>query len=574
MKWVSSIIRLLAILCWVFVSCDKDNLSNGKGDDDVVDGVNHEEPDDYSWDSLSEVAVTLNGTSIHSSSANVVVSGTTATISAAGNYRITGLLTNGQLVVDASDNERVRLILNGVTISNTSGSAVVIKNTSKTIIYLVAGTTSTISDGTTYTSSDEDLNAAILSKSDLTIFGEGALVVKGNYCDGISSKDGLLLKSGTYNIAAKDDGIRGKDYLIIEGGDYTVVSGGDGLKSDNETSSEVGYIRIDNGNFNITSAGDAISAATTVTSSGSVTFTIKSGGGSGTTTNGYAGSTSAKGIKGLTGVILKSGDYSINSADDAIHSNSTITINGGIIQIATNDDAVHAENSITINDGTITVTKSFESIESKSITINGGTFRLVATNDGINATAGLIAGGTEQNDGSLFTMTAGYLHVNCSNGDAIDSNGNVKMTGGTIVACGPSSGVEEAADVNGSFTMNGGFFIGTGSNSNMNKAMSTASTQLNLYIISSRSQIQTGSIFRIQTADATEIVTFKPVRGFYSVLFSSGSLARNVTYSIYIGGTCTGTETDGLFSNGTYSGGILKKSFTLSTSSTVTSVSL
>jgi hypothetical protein len=278
MKWFSTVIWLLAILCLGVVSCEKDNLSNGKGDDDVVDGVSHEEPDDYTRDSTSEVAVTLNGTSITSSSPYVVVSGSTATISDSGSYRITGILTNGQLVVDASDNERVRLILNGVTISNSSGPAIVIKNTSKTVINLVAGTTSTVSDGSTYTSSDEDLNAAILSKSDLTIFGEGALVVKGNYCDGISSKDGLVLKSGTYNITAKDDGIRGKDYLIIEGGDYAVVSGGDGLKSDNEASSEVGYIRIDNGNFNITSAGDAISAAATVTSSGGATITIKSGG--------------------------------------------------------------------------------------------------------------------------------------------------------------------------------------------------------------------------------------------------------------------------------------------------------
>jgi len=567
----------MAIPFSTLISCNKENASADDSDSSSTsDGVSHEEESDYSWDSSSEITITLNGTSISASSSNVTVNGSVATIVSAGNYRISGTLANGQIVVDAGDDDLVRLILDGMSITNSSSSALVILKSDKTIINLVAGTINTIADAATYTSFvDEDLNAALFSKSDLTIFGEGTLTVTGSYNDGITSKDGLILKSGTYNVTAVDDGIRGKDFLIIRDGTYTVTSGGDGIKSDNEDSSEVGYVEIDAGNFGITSSGDGISAQTNLTILGSGTYTIKTGGGSGSgsAANGYTGTTSAKAIKGQSSIEIDGGTFSISSADDAIHSNGKVTIGSGDFMISTADDGIHAETSITINGGTLSITKSYEALESLNITVNGGDVSVIATNDAINATAGTTSGGTEQNDGSCFTMTGGTLYASCDKGDAIDSNGNVVMTGGTVIANGPASGIEEAADVNGSFNMNGGFFIGSGTNSNMNKSMSTTSTQRNIYILSSRSQIvAAGTIFRIQDASGTDIVTFKPVRNCSSVLFSSSTLETNITYSIYTGGTCTGTESNGLYTGGTYSGGSLLKSFTLS--GIVTKVSL
>ena len=561
------VLYCLVMFLLVLSSCNKEETSSA----DIDNGITHEEESDYTWDSSSEIDIILNGTSIEKSSSKVTVSGTTATITSAGNYRISGSLTSGQIVVNAGDEDLVRLILDGASVINATSSALVVLNSSKTIINLVSGTTNTLTDATTYTSFiDEDLNAALFSKSDLTIFGEGTLVVNGNYNDGITSKDGLILKSGTYNVTAKDDGIRGKDFLIVESGSYTVNSGGDGLKSDNEDASAVGYIKITGGDFSITSSGDGISAQTNVMVGGDGTYTLKTGGGSSST----ATSTSSKGIKGLTKVTVESGTYVINSADDGIHSNNAVEINGGNIQISTADDGVHAESSITVNDGIVAVTKSYEAFESLKITVNGGSVNLVATNDAVNATAGTVNGGTEQTDGSCLAVTGGTLCASCTNGDAIDSNGNVLITGGTVVVNGPASGIEEAADVNGSFNMNGGFFIGAGTNSNMNKTMSATSSQHNIYVISSRSSLSAGTIFHIQDGTGADIVTFKPVRSYYSILFSSSSLATSVTYSIYTGGTCTGTESNGLYSGGTYSGGTFKKSFTLSTSSAVTSISL
>ena len=154
-------------------------------------------------------------------------------------------------------------------------------------------------------------------------------------------------------------------------------------------------------------------------------------------------------------------------------------------------------------------------------------------------------------------------------GDAVDSNGNVKMTGGTLLVHGPTSNVEEAADFNGTFVINGGFLIAAGTKSNMNKAMSTSSTQNGLYALYSTG-ITANTIFRIQDASGNDMVTFKPLRTSYSFLFSSPEFA-NGTYYIYKGGICTGTLKDGLYTGGSYSGGTSIKSFTVS--SRVTSLS-
>jgi trimeric autotransporter adhesin len=150
-----------------------------------------------------------------------------------------------------------------------------------------------------------------------------------------------------------------------------------------------------------------------------------------------------------------------------------------------------------------------------------------------------------------------------TSGDAADCNGNVVMTGGTFILHGPPSQPEEAIDFNGTFNISAGLFIAGGTNSNMNKPMSSTSTQYGLYALTT-SVISANTIFRIQDSSGKELVTFKPARNAYSFLFSSPNLKGSTTYSIYTGGTCTGTLTDGLYSGGTYSGGTLKKNFTLS----------
>jgi hypothetical protein len=523
----------------------------------------HEDARDYTWDSSKVIQIVLSGNVITVTPAVATVDGSNVTITAAGTYNITGSLTDGQVIVNSDDDANVTLILDGANIKCSSSAPIYIKKAAKTVINLPEGTSNSLTDGTSYSTTDEP-SAALFSNSRLTIFGNGSLAVTGNYNDGISTDDGLIIKSGTLSVTSVDDGIRGKDYLIIEDGIITVNSKTNGLKSDNIEDATKGYILIEKGIINITSGGDGIAAETNaLISDGDIAIT--SGGGSNKTVTGDA---SSKGIKGVVSVIIDGGTFTINSADDAIHSNSNITLNNGTFAIATNDDAVHADASVKINGGTLNVSKCIEGMESLSITVNRGNISIVSSDDGFNATKG---NGGEANDGSFLYINGGTIAVNSSRGDGLDSNGSIVMTAGTVIVQGPQSQPEVAMDFNGTFSISGGLLVAAGPNSgNMIQAPGTTSTQYCVKATSS-STFSTSTLIHVQDASGNDIVTFKPVRTAYYVVFSSPNLKSGSTYSLYMGGSSTGTNTNGLYTGGTYSGGTLKNTFTIS--SKVTNVS-
>lgn len=552
MRKTTLILSLLLIsLNWT--ACEKDTANEENNNSSASDGISHEEDSDYLWESSSEIPIIFSGNSVESSSAQVLVNGTTATILKGGNYTVSGTLSNGQLIVDAPD-EVVRLILSDASITNSSGPAILAENADKLIIYLVPGT---VNEMTESASTSSELNAAVFSKSDMTIFGEGSLNITGAYKDGISSKDGLVIKSGVFGVSASDDGIRGKDYLIVHGGSFTISSGGDGFIADNDAGTATGYIQMDNGTFGITSGGDGISAFSNVLISGG-DFTIRSGNG---TINGDA---SAKGIKGLSSVTLSVGSCFIQASDDAIHSDGSVVIKSGNYTISTADDGIHADESILIEDGTITVTSAYEGFESHSIAINQGNIRITATDDCLNATAG---NRTEQNDGSYDRIYGGRIVLNSSTGDPLDSNGSIEMTGGTVIIHGPSSQPEVAIDYNGSFNISGGFIVASGSGSNMTQAPSSSSSQKSLKLMF-KSSNPASTLFHLKDSEGNEVVTFQPARKYQSIIFSSPALLTGKTYSIYKSGTSTGTQADGLYEDGSYSPGSLVSSFTISSAVT------
>lgn len=552
--------KLLLIGLWIVLacqwnSCEKDTLLTSDNDSDIEDGISHEEESDYLWETSSEVTITLTGTAISAGSESVAVNGTVATITEAGNYRITGSLENGQIVVDAPD-AMIRLIFDGVSIINSSASAIISENSTKTIIYLAEGSVNTLADGNSYTNAGDDPNAALFSKTDLTLFGEGTLIVNGNYQDGISSKDGLIIKSGIYNITAKDDGVRGKDYLAVKGGNIIVNCGGDGMISDNDLNTSVGYVKIENGEIDITSGGDGISAQTSVTATGGE-INIVSGGGSNSSVSGDA---SAKGIKGLLLLDLAFTSCTINAAVDALHSNNEIIIQTGNYILSSADDGIHSDTRITINNGTLKVTKSNEGFESHYITINDGDINIVSSDDSFNATAG---NRTEQDDNSQIYIYGGRMVLNGSAGDPLDSNGSIVMTGGSVIIHGPASQPEVGIDYNGSFNISGGFLIASGTSSNMTQAPSTSSQQCSLKIMYS-SSLSTSTLFHIQDAEGNEVATFQPLRKYQSIIFSAPALTSGGSYSIYKSGSSTGVSQYGLYTEGTYSPGTLLKTFTIS----------
>ena len=510
------------------------------------------------------------------------------TISKAGVYVLSGKLTEGQVVVDTEDKESVRLVLNGVEINSSDNAPIYIVNAEKVIISLEKGTENKISDGKTYKLEDastDEPNAAIFSKTDLVINGEGTLTVQGNYNNGITSKDDLIVTGGNLHINAVDDGLMGKDMVAIKDGSIVIEAGGDGIKSTNDTDSSKGFVAIEGGSLNITSGADGIQTETSLLVSGG-TYSILSGGGSAnaavkteerggqgpmgnmdgltgatTTTTAETETQSAKGLKAKTAIVVSGGTFKIDTADDAIHSNDTAIITGGAFDIASGDDGFHADTSILIADGTMNITKSYEGIESADITINGGEIHVTASDDGINISGGndqsALNGRPGQNsfstsDSSLLSINGGYIVVD-SNGDGLDSNGSIAMSGGTVLVSGPTGNNNGALDYDGTFAMTGGFLIAAGS-SGMAQAPSDASTQ-NALLMYYPSVQKAGTLLNLQDSTGKTIATFAPQKDYQSVVISSPELQKGSSYTLYSGGSSTGTAKDNLYNGGTYQKG-------------------
>jgi hypothetical protein len=545
------------LFLFLFISCEKGYIRKDdsiEGEQSEYTGINEDE-EDYMLDSAALVQIVLNGNYITADTSGVIVNGSIVTIKSAGTYDISGLLTNGQLIVNTEDEGDVKLILNNVNITCLTNPPLYISNAKKVIIFLPDNSENYLADGSLYQNLTEgEPNAVVFSKSDLSIYGNGSLTIDGNYGDGISCKDGLIIKSGTITVNSVDDGIRGKDYLLVHEGNIIINSGGDGLKSDNDSNDSLGFITIETGNFNIISGGDAVAALNVNIASGE--FNITSGGGSG---NSISGTISAKGIKASVNLTVDDGTFTINSADDAVNSNSDITINGGILNLSSGDDGIHADVGITINNCEVSITKSYEGIESASITVDNSTVSIIASDDGFNATFGM---GGEADDNSILTINSGYVYVKSSS-DALDSNGDMLIAGGTVIAHGPSSAPEVGIDCNGTCKVSGGILIVSGSNSNMTEAPSTSSTQYSV-LIQFSSGLSANSIVHLQDNEGNDVLTFAPEKAYQSIIVSSSGLKLGSSYTIYTGGASTGTEINGLYSGGSYSGGTRYDTFTIS----------
>lgn len=525
-------------------------------------------------DTTGAVTIALNGDSITSDGAGVSIDGSTATITAAGTYTLSGALDDGQIIVDTSDEAPVTLILNGVDINTATSAPIYIANAGSAIIVLADNSANSLTDGASYVFAnpeEDEPSGAIFSNDDLIITGTGSLTVTGNYNDGITSDDSLTIESGNITVTAVDDGIRGKDYLLIRDGTITVEAGGDGLKSDNEDDAELGYIAIESGTITVTAGGDAIAAETDVLVTGGE-FTLRAGGGSRAQ---LADDASAKGIKGAMNVLIDGGTFTIDAADDGIHSNAHITINGGTFTIASGDDGIHADSTVTINNGDIAITRSTEGIEGGVITINDGNINVVAGDDGINVsgdgdgsdTMGGPGGRPGQSQGvTTYTgsfylyINGGYIVVNAA-GDGIDVNGAIVMTDGIVLVNGPTTSDNGALDYDATFNISGGLFVAVGS-AGMAQAPSTTSTQ-NSVLINLSGTLPGGTLINIRNESGESILTFAPSKEYQSIVFSSPDLV-NGDYALYYGGSADGTVTDGLYTGGTYTPGTEYATFTVS----------
>ena len=536
---------------------------------------------DSSYSESNSTAITFSDQTITVDGSGAAADGSILTITQPGTYILSGTLSEGQVRVETVDEADVQIVLDGATITNSTGAAIYVKSANSATITLAEGTTNTLSDGETYTfeDSEDEPDATLFSKSDLILNGTGTLVIDANYAHAIKGKDDVTIAEGTYEITSVGDAIKGSDSLFISSGTFTIDAGGDGLQSTNEEEEGKGTLTIESGSFAITAASDGIQAATDLQILGG-DFTITTGGGSAnsSTTSEAWGTwgapteeaatttteetTSAKGLKATGSLAISGGTFVLDTSDDALHTNDTIQITGGDFTIASGDDGIHADNTVTIDDGTIDINQSYEGIEATEITLNGGDIALTTSDDGINAAGGNDASAVSGRPGeSTFTSTAegaglltingGTLVVNAS-GDGLDSNGSIEMNDGTVIVNGPTDSMNGTLDYDSTFNINGGTLIGVGSSG---MAMSPSSTSTQSFLFTSSIPLAADEAIQITGPDGEVILTFEASTTAQSLVFSSPELVNGSAYTITTGGTVSGDSATGIYEDTSFSGG-------------------
>lgn len=531
------------------------------------------------------VVISLNGDTAVCNSAAVSVSGSMVTIMDEGTYILRGTLDDGMIIVNAEDTDKPRLVLDGVCVNSTSSAALYVLQADKVFVTLAEGSENTLANGGSFTAIDENnIDAAVFSKQDLTFNGSGCLTINSPAGHGIVCKDDLVFTGGTYTVNSASHGLDVNDSVRMKAGALTVDAGKDGIHAEGSDNTTTGFVYISGGTLGIEAEGDGISAASYMQIAGGGIDILAGGGyengeshssggfgdfmGGGMGPGGMGGGhrpggrtveatttddsgTSMKGLKADGGILVSNGILNIDSADDGIHSNAGVTINGGAMTIASGDDGIHAETELTITAGVIDITKSYEGLEALNILMAGGDVSLVATDDGLNAAGGADSSGTGGRDqmfgggpggpggsggmggtsnGSIV-ISGGTLYVQAS-GDGMDANGHLEITGGYTVVCGPNSGDTATLDYNISATITGGVFIGTGASG---MAQTFSSSTQGVVAVSVGGGQSSGVTITVSDSQGNELVSYQPELAFSVIIFSTPELVSGQMYHVTVG---------------------------------------
>ena len=610
MKKTLSILLVFALVCCLLAGCGKSSDNDG-----TIYNSNNEssitEPSDTSsdpvevdflqadedmftdrdgkteYDESKAVSIKLNGTSATSSSNSVKISGSTVTITEEATYVISGTLTDGMIIVNAEDTAKLQIVLNGVDITSKTSAALYILEADKVFVTLADGKANTLANGGSFTAIDENnIDAAVFSKQDLTFNGSGSLTVTSPAAHGIVCKDDLVFTGGTYTVNSESHGLDANDSVRISSSTkLTIDAGKDGIHCENTDDASLGFIYISDGTMNIEAEGDGIAAGAYVQIENG-TFDLLIGGGSENGSNASSGnyggfmgggghgggrpgemrpddsqnsttttdesSTSMKGIKSANSLLISGGTFKIDSADDSVHSDVSVTINGGTFEIASGDDAIHAEEILTVTAGIFNIAESYEGLEALNIDVRGGEIKIVASDDGLNAAGGTdssgttggrdgmfggghgggpggMGGGMSSGNGSIV-ISGGNLYVKAS-GDGIDANGTLTISGGYTVVTGPTQGDTATLDYDRSATITGGTFIGTGASG---MAQTFSESKQGVVAISVGNQ-SAGTKILLKDKSGNTIIEYAPELSFAVVILSSPDIVSGETYTITVG---------------------------------------
>lgn len=478
----------------------------------------HADADDGEYDTSEATTITLADGASEVSGSGAAVEGDVVTVSAPGTYVVSGSLSDGQLVVNSTADGKVRLVLDGVSITSSTTSPLVVTQSDETVVILADGSTNTLSDAAASGDDDETEdapNATLFSQDDLTIAGTGELSVTGLSNDGIASKDGLVILSGDITVKASDDGIRGKDYVVFSGGTATVTAGGDGLKSDNDDAAEPGWVQVDAGTITLDAGSDGVDA--------------------------------------IGAVYVTDGSLTVSKSEEGLEA-AAIDIAGGTVDVTSTDDGLNATYSSSDESTDAAEGSAAEDSAGQGGEMPQGERPSGAPEGGMpeggempegggmpGGGGGGGMGGDQSQDGVLLTISGGTTHISAG-GDGFDSNGAAEITGGTILIDGPAQGGNGSIDVNGDFDVTGGTLVAAGTSS---MAVTPAEDSEQGWVAASVSA-SAGQLVAIADSDGTVVAAYVVEQDSQLVTASTDGIKLGEEYDVYVGdaSSATGYSTD------------------------------
>ncbi len=496
-------------------------------------------------------------------------------------YTLQGTATNGSFYMDGKLKASIRL--NGLTLVSTDSAAINIRNGKRISVELVEGTTNSLTDA-----ASGSQKGCFMVNGHTEFKGGGALTIAGKAKHAFWGDEYVELKKSVGSItitAAKKDGFNINQYFEMKGGTVTISgTGDDGIQvsaTDDSTDENNGQVIISGGTLigTITAAaakGVKSDDAMTITG-GTITITTTGAGAYDSSDKDAKGCCALKADGALT---IDDGTFTLKSTGTGgkgISGDTNVTINGGTFNITTTGKkysysskytalpkGIKADNNLTINGGTLTITTSggegAEGMESKNtLTINDGTIIITAYDDAINASKNV-------------TINGGNVYAYASNNDGIDSNGTLTVTGGVTLAIGTTSPEDGFDCDNNTFTITGGVLIGMGGDSSTPTA--SKCTQC-VYLLSNKSYTK-GKYLTLEDSSGNNIFAFYLPRTYSSakLLVSCPSMTKGSKYVLRTGATVSGgTAWQGYTTGATVTGGTSISSFTLSSSSYLTSTS-
>ena len=484
------------------------------------------------WDTEGATVITLTGDGAEISGNGAYVNGQEVVITEAGRYVVSGSLSDGKITVDAHNSSKVWILLDGVDINCSDDACIRVDQAEKVFLTLAENSVNTLTSGSTYsdTALQDGTDGAIFAHDDLTINGSGSLSVTAEYRHGIAANDDLVITGGTITIKAAADAIHANDSVCIKEAQITVDAGDDGIVTANEE--ENGYMYIESGTINIT------------------------------------------------------------AAEDGMHTTGDITIAGGSITIAAGDDGIHSDQYVYIEDGEILINECYEGIEALIIDVSGGTITIYPEDDGFNANGGSsdmfgFGGGPGQGgmqgsskeedlgqDGSdpvdmssdgdssgqmeqtaeeiqssetaaeeeetYIYISGGTITIINDSGrdaDGLDSNEDIRISGGTIyislLGSGSNCAVDYGSESGGVAEITGGTIIACGASS-MAEGFSSTSTQASI-LYNTSTVADEGTTLALEDEEGNILLSWDVPCSFSSALISCPEMQVGNSYQVVIG---------------------------------------